>query len=293
MKVAVIGAGNVGAMTASRIVDANLADCVLIDIVPGLAKGKALDISDTRPLTGSLSEIEGTEDFKAMAGSNIVVITAGLARKPGMTRDDLLRKNRDILKDISKYIKDLCPDSIVIVVTNPLDAMSYLVMKETGFEPKKVIGMAGVLDSSRFINILLDKARSIDTGKVFMMGSHGDSMVPINRSSLDKELFNVSADRASKRGGEIVSYLKTGSAYFAPSMSTFYMVKSIINNEKKTLCVCAYLNGEYRENDIYIGVPAVLGSSGVEGILEINLTDDEKQLFKKSAQDIRDSIKKL
>ncbi|MFH1782341.1 MAG: malate dehydrogenase [Candidatus Omnitrophota bacterium] len=294
MKVTVIGAGNVGSMTASRIVDANLADCVLLDIVPGLAKGKALDMSDTRPLTGSTVNIIGTEDFKDMEDSNIVVITAGLARKPGMSRDDLLRKNGEIIRGISKHIKEVCKDAIVIVVTNPLDVMSYLVMKETGFPPERVIGMAGVLDSSRFINIISKKVRSLDVTKIFMMGTHGDSMVPINRNNkLGQDVFKESADRASKRGGEIVSFLKTGSAYFAPSQSVFYMVKAILDNEKKTVCASAYLKGEYGENDIYVGVPVVLGFKGIEEIIEINLTDEEKELFKKSIQVIRDSINKL
>ena len=294
MQIAIVGAGNVGAMTASRIIDDNLADVALMDIVPGLAKGKALDISDARPVFDSKAQIIGTEDYKDIKGSDIVVITAGLARKPGMSRDDLLQKNSKILTDISNQIKEYCPDSIIIVVTNPLDVMTYLVMKKTGFDPRRVIGMAGVLDSARFLNVVSEKAKSVDKDKIFMMGSHGDTMVAINRSeNLSKELFNQSSDRARQRGAEIVSHLKTGSAYFSPSASVFHMLKAIIKNENKTLCASVYLQGEYDEKDLYIGVPVKLGSSGIKEIIQIDLTDDEKTALKKSAQSIRSAINKL
>ncbi len=263
MKVAIIGAGNVGAMAASRVIDANLADVILLDIVPGLAKGKALDISDARPIFDSRVSILGTEDFKDIKGSSLVVITAGLARKPGMSRDDLLKKNSDIIKEVSSYVKKYCPLSIAIVVTNPLDVMSYLVMKTTGFNPKKVIGMAGVLDTARFINILGEKNKNIDEDKFLMMGSHGDTMVPVSRSkNIPEDVFREASEQARNRGIEIVKYLGTGSAYFAPSASVFFMLKAIIKNEKKTMCVSAYLEGQYGEKDIYIGVPVILGSSG-------------------------------
>lgn len=293
MKVAIIGAGNVGAMTASRIIDSGLADVVIIDIVPGLAKGKALDISDARPITGSLSNIEGSENFKDMQGADIVVVTAGLARGPGMSREDLLKKNSQIIKDISGQIKKYCLSPIVIVVTNPLDVMSYLVMKTTGFKPNRVIGMAGVLDSSRFVNIVFKNSRSIDDEGIFMMGSHGDTMVAINRSKdLKDESFMEGSERARNRGAEIVSYLKTGSAFFAPSAAVFYMLKAILKNEKKTMCCSAYLQGEYGERDVYIGVPVVLGSSGVTKVAEIDLTEEERKAFKKSVQQIREAISK-
>ncbi len=293
MKIAIIGAGNVGAMVASRVIDADLADVALVDIVPGMAKGKALDISDVRPIFNSSANIIGTENFEDMKGSDIVVITAGLARKPGMSRDDLLKKNSDIIKEVSSQVKKYCPSSMVIVVTNPLDAMSYLVMKTTGFDPKKVIGMAGVLDSARFINALWKKNQDIAQDKVLMMGSHGDTMVPINRSgNISKDLFNETSELARNRGIEIVKHLGTGSAYFAPSASVFFMLKAIIKNEKKTMCVSAYLEGQYSEKDIYIGVPVTLGSQGIEKIIEIGLTEEEKQAFKESARQIRESISK-
>ena len=291
MKVAIIGAGNVGAMTASRIIDADLGDVVLVDIVPGLAKGKALDISDARPITGSKSNIIGSEDFKDMEGSGIVVMTAGLARKPGMSRDDLLQKNAKIIKDVAGHIKKFCKSAIVIVVTNPLDAMSYIMMKETGFDPRKVIGMAGVLDSARFANVAPEK---IEKDKVFMMGSHGDTMVAINRSDkLKDDAFKQAADRARQRGAEIVAHLKTGSAYFSPSAAVFSMAKVIIKDEQKTLCASAYLDGEYGEKDLYIGVPIILSTSGVKKVIEIKLTDPEKTALETSAQSIRESMKNL
>ncbi len=294
MKVSVIGAGNVGAMTASRIIDADLADVALVDIVPGLAKGKALDISDARPIFNSKSRITGFEDFDSLRDSGVVVVTAGLARKPGMSRDDLLRKNSEIIKTISAEIKRFSPRSIVIVITNPLDVMTYLTLKETGFAPEKVMGMAGVLDSSRFINALCDKQAKTDTASVFMMGSHGDTMVPINRSeSLDGEAFNTGAERAKNRGAEIVGHLKTGSAYFSPSASAFYMVKAILKDEKNTLCASAYLNGQYGEKDICIGVPIVLGANGIEKIIEIDLTKEEKTRFTASAKTIKTKITTL
>ena len=294
MKVAIIGAGNVGAMVASRLIDANLADVVLMDIVPGLAKGKALDISDARSIFDSRAAIIGTEDFKDIELSNILVITAGFARKPGMSRDDLLNKNASILKEIASQIKKYCPSSIVIVVTNPLDEMSYLVLKTTGFEPSKVIGMAGVLDSTRFINIASQRVDFVDNDKIFIMGSHGDTMVPINRTeNLCKDIFKEVSERTRLRGGEIVSYLKTGSAFFAPSAAVFYMLKIILKNERKTVCASAYLRGEFGENDIYIGIPVVLGHSGIEKVIEIELTVQERENFKKSAQKIREGIKKI
>ncbi len=294
MKIAVIGAGNVGAMTASRIIDAGLADVVLIDIVPGMAKGKALDISDARPILDSEADIIGTENFEDMKGSDIVVITAGLARKPGMSREDLLKKNSDIIKGISLQIKKYCPSSIVIVVTNPLDVMSYLVMKTTGFNPKKVIGMAGVLDTARFINILKEKSKDIDEDKFLMMGSHGDTMVPINRSkNISSEVFFETSELARNRGAEIVKFLGTGSAYFAPSASVFFMLKAIIKDEKKTMCVSAYLTGQYGENSLYIGVPAIIGKSGIEKIVETELIPEEKLAFKRSADSIRQSLSSI
>ena len=291
MKIAIIGAGNVGAMTASRIIDADLADVVLVDIAPGMAKGKALDISDVRPIVNSSANIIGTENFEDMKGSDITIITAGLARKPGMSRDDLLKKNSEIIRDLSLQVKNYCPSSIVIVVTNPLDAMSYLVMKTSGFDPKKVIGMAGVLDTARFINILRERNKDIDEDKFLMMGSHGDTMVPVSRSkNIPDTVFREASELARNRGAEIVKYLGTGSAYFAPSAAVFFMLKAIIKDEKRVMCASAYLEGQYNEKDIYIGVPVILGASGIEKIIETKLTEEEKQAFKESTRQIRESI---
>jgi len=293
MKIAVIGAGNVGAMVASRVIDADLADVILLDVVPGLAKGKALDISDARPLFDSRATIAGSEDFKDMKDSDIVVITAGLARKPGMSRDDLLKRNAEIIKEVALHIKKYCPLSMVIVVTNPLDVMSYLVMKTTGFSPNKVIGMAGVLDTARFVNALWEKNHDVNPNNILMMGSHGDTMVPINRSdSISKILFEETSEQARNRGAEIVKYLGTGSAYFAPSASVFSMLETIVKKERKAVCVSAYLDGQYNEKDIYIGVPVILGAMGVDKIIEIDLAAEEKRDFKESARQIRESIAK-
>jgi len=293
MKVAVIGAGNVGAMTASRVIDADLADVVLLDVLPGLAKGKALDISDARPVSGSRAGITGTEEYRDIKGSDIVVITAGLARRPGMSRDDLLKKNSEIIKSVSVQVKNYCPSSIIIVVTNPLDVMTCLVMKTTGFDPKKVLGMAGVLDTARFINALRERNHDIDQDNVMMLGSHGDTMVPVNRSkNLSEEMFLEAAELARGRGAEIVKYFGTGSAYFAPSAAVFFMLKAIVKDEKKSMCVSAYLDGQYGEKDIYIGVPVVLGGQGIERIIEIELSKQEKQAFKESARQIRENITK-
>ncbi|MBU0759586.1 MAG: malate dehydrogenase [Candidatus Omnitrophica bacterium] len=294
MKVAIIGAGNVGAMVASRVVDSGLADVALIDIAPGLAKGKALDISDSRPITGSSSKIEGSEDLKDMRGAGIVVVTAGLARKPGMSRDDLIRKNSEIIKDVSLNIKKHASLAIVIIVTNPLDAMSYLTMKTAAFKPERVIGMAGVLDSARFINMVSSGSARMQSDRIFMMGSHGDTMVAINRSvDLDDKTFKEASEKARNRGAEIVGHLKTGSAYFAPSAAVFSMLRAILKDENRTVCCSAYLDGEYGEKDVYIGVPVTLGSSGVIKIIEIELTQQEKKAFKKSVRQIRDTIAKL
>jgi len=291
MKIAIIGAGNVGAMVASRAIDAGLADVILVDVVPGTAKGKALDIADARPVVNSKSRITGTEDFKDIKDSDIVVITAGLARKPGMSREDLLKKNAGIIKEVAVQVKKYCLSPIVIIVTNPLDVMSYLVMKATGFSPSKVIGMAGVLDTARFINALWERNQDVDRDKVLMMGSHGDTMVPVNRSeNISPEVFSETSQLARNRGAEIVKHLGTGSAYFAPSASVFFMLKAIIKNENKTLCASAYLNGQYGEKDIYIGVPVILNSSGIKEIIEIALTPEEKTRFQESAHQIRETI---
>lgn len=294
MKVAIIGAGNVGAMVASRVIDANLADVVLVDVVPGLAKGKALDISDTKPITHSTSHIVGTGDFSDIKGCEVVIVTAGLARKPGMSRDDLLKKNADIVKEVSGHIKKHCPSSIVIMVTNPLDVMAYLAMKVTGFDPKKVIGMAGVLDRARFISILSAEVKNIDDSAFFILGSHSDSMVPIKGSlSISEDMFKEVSGATKNRGAEIVNHLGSGSAYFAPSAGVFYMLKAIIKNEKKLTCISAYLTGQYGENDVYAGVPVILDSSGIREIVDISMAPEEKSLFKKSVQEIRENIHKL
>jgi malate dehydrogenase len=303
-KVAVIGAGAVGATLAQRIFESGLADVVLVDILDKIACGKALDLTDASPLTGSEKSITGTGDYKHIQGSSIVVVTAGLARKPGMTRDDLIARNAAIVKDVCVNIKREAPSAILIIVTNPLDSMTYLARKVTGFSDKKVFGMAGVLDGSRFIALIAEELKvprsSVET---FMMGSHGDTMVPVVSKTtvagtpveglMKPEALRRIIDRTCNRGAEIVSFLGTGGAYYAPSASVLKMVKSIINDSGETMTASAYLSGEYGLKDICIGVPCVIGKGGIEKIIEFGLSGEEKAALKRSAEAIRRSIEIL
>lgn len=303
-KVSVIGAGAVGAMLAMRVVESGLADVVLLDILKDAAIGKSLDILDASPVIGHEQFIRGTGDYAAIAGSDIVVVTAGLSRRPGMTREELASKNASIVKDVSSKIKEYAPSTIVIVVTNPLDAMTYLAFKTTGFKREHVFGMAGVLDGSRLIRLLADelkvKRSSVET---CILGSHGDTMVPLlshTRVSgrpiqelLPREKIDEIIKRARDRGAEIVGLLGAGSAYFSPSAAAFKMINAILNDTKEMLVVSACLNGEYGLKDIAIGVPCKIGRLGIEKIVELDLTEEEKGAFLKSAEVIRKSIKLL
>lgn len=300
-KVSVIGAGAVGATLAMRVAEAGLADVVLLDILKDVALGKSLDIGDASPVIGHERAILGANDYAAIDGSAIVVITAGLPRKPGMTREELISKNASIVKEVSNNIKAYAPSSIVMVVTNPLDAMTYLALKTTGFKREHVFGMAGVLDGSRFIQLIADelkvKRSSVQT---YVLGSHGDTMVPILSETrvsgrpiqelLPKERIDDIIKRTRNRGAEIVSLLGAGSAYFSPSAAAFRMINAVINDTKETLVVSAYLNGEYGLKDVPIGVPCKIGRLGIEKIVEINLSKEERAAFLRSAQSIRKSI---
>jgi len=297
-KVSIIGAGAVGATLAQRILESAIADVVLVDILKNMAQGKAFDLLDASSIVGHENNIIGTDDYSQICGSGIVVITAGLPRKPGMTRDDLVAKNSAIIKDVAGNIKKYAPKSIVIVVTNPLDTMTYLALKTTGFTKQKVIGMAGVLDEARFIYLLANELKvhrnSIET---YMLGSHGDTMVPLisktrvsNRNAvsvISKEKLDVIVKRTCDRGAEIVSLLGSGSAYYSPSAAVFKMVNIMINDTKETVSASAYLEGEYSLSDICIGVPCKLGKSGVENIVEMDMSEEERKSFLKSAQAIR------
>ena len=297
-KVSVIGAGAVGATLAQRIFEAGLADVVLVDILKNIACGKALDLIDAASVTGTEQTIVGTDDYKDIDGSDIVVITAGLPRKPGMSREDLIAKNAAIIRDVCGRIKTQAPNAIVIVVTNPLDSMTYLAWKLTGFPKERVFGMAGVLDGSRFAALLADQAKaprsSIET---YVLGSHGDTMVPVVSKTLvsgkpvtsvmPKATLENIVKRTRDRGAEIVSLLGTGSAYYSPSAAVFSMVSAILNDTKAVMTASAYMNGEYGLKDIFIGVPCKIGRAGIEKIVELELSSDEKFALDNSAQVIK------
>ncbi len=289
---------------AMRIAENDLADVVMVDIDGDIAKGKALDIEDSLATLGIDKKVLGTSDYKFIEGSDFVVITAGFARKPGMTREDLLQKNADVVRAISLKIKEYANKSIVIVVTNPLDVMTYLAWKVTGFDQKRVFGMAGVLDSARLGSILKTKIDvSLKDVKSYVLGSHGDSMVVIPEFTTikGKKISEVlSGDKLKEliastknRGAEIVSLLKSGSAYFAPSQSVYVMLENIVKGKEDVICASAYLDGQYGQKDIYIGVPVKLGKSGVSEIVKINLNNDELKQFEDSCNIVRNTIKSL
>lgn len=303
-KVSIIGAGGVGAALAQRILENDIADVVLVDIDEGISKGKAFDLQDASPIMGYEKDVEGTSDYSMIMYSSIVVITAGFPRKPGMSRDDLIQKNGYIVKDTALKIKEFAPNSIIIVVTNPLDIMGYLAYKISGFDRRRVMGMAGVLDSARLSNLTAEELNIMRTEvDSIVVGSHDDNMVPLltyskaQGRSLDiifDETKRASiVERTKKRGSEIVSLLKSGSAFFAPSAACFCMVKSILRNERLMLCASVYLNGEYGLRDLFIGVPVVLGRNGIEKIVELKLTNDELEKLKKAAELLKDSILKI
>ncbi len=303
-KVSIIGAGNVGATTALLIVQSGLADVVLFDIVDGMPQGKALDLAEACPLWNSSSRIVGTNRYSDTADSDIIVITAGLARKPGMSRSDLLHANANIVKGAALDVAKASPHSIIIVVTNPMDVMAQLVWKTTEFSCTRVMGMGGILDASRFRSFLsLELKVSPEDVEALVLGGHGDDMVPLPRFTtakgisvtelLPKKKIEALIERTRKGGAEIVSLLKSGSAYYAPAASAFQMVKSILMDEKRLLPCAAYLNGEYGIKDTYMGVPAILGKEGVEKIVEVKLMKEEKTQFKQSWTSVQKLIRQL
>ncbi|MBU0686270.1 MAG: malate dehydrogenase [Candidatus Margulisbacteria bacterium] len=303
-KITVIGAGNVGAECARQLASKNLGEIVLLDIVEGIPQGKALDMMQSGPVCGFDSNIVGTNDYKDTKNSDLVIITAGLARKPGMSRDDLLAKNAEIIKSCVKGAVKESPNCILLLVTNPLDAMVYLALKTSGFPSKRVLGMAPLLDASRMATFLaMELNISRREVKAMVLGTHGDLMVPIPRLTtaagkpitelLSKEKIEAIVKRTAQGGAEIVKHLKTGSAYYAPGACSAYMAEAIIKDKKESILTCAYVEGKYGLNDIYIGVPAVLGKGGVEEIVELELTAEEKAALQKSAASIRKNIEKL
>jgi len=297
-KVTVVGAGNVGATTGQRIVEQQLADVVLIDIVEGVPQGKALDLMESGPVEGYDFRLTGTNNYKDTANSDLVVITAGIPRKPGMSRDDLLRTNYEIVKGVTEQVVKNSPNCVIIVVSNPLDAMVQTSFRVSGFPKERVIGMAGVLDSARFRTfIAMELNVSVQNVHAFVLGGHGDTMVPLPRYStvsgipitelLPKETIDRLVQRTRDGGAEIVGLLKT-SAWYAPSSAVVEMVDAILNDRKKILPCAAYLEGEYGINGLYVGVPAKLGARGVEQVIQINLSLEERSALQKSAAAVKE-----
>jgi len=303
-KITVVGAGNVGASVAQYTVERELGDVVLVDVIEGVPQGKSLDLAQAGPIHGYDSRLLGSNGYEETADSDIVVITAGLARKPGMTRDDLLFKNAEIVGGVVEQVVARSKQAILILVTNPLDVMVQLAWKKSGFPTARVIGMAGVLDSARFRTFIARELDvSVENVTAFVLGGHGDTMVPLPRYStvagipitdlLPKDRIDALVQRTANGGAEIVNFLKTGSAYYAPAASTVEMVEAILKDKKKILPCAAYLDGQYGVKGLYVGVPVKLGRKGVEQIIEITLLPEEQAAFQKSAAAVRDLVDKL
>ncbi len=305
-KVTVVGAGNVGANVAQRLVEKELCDVVLVDLVEGLPQGKALDLLESGPLQDYDSLLVGTNTYEATEESDIIVVTAGLARKPGMSRDDLLLKNASIVQEVVLQAARYSPHAVIVVVSNPLDAMCHVAKAASRFPRERVVGMAGVLDSARLRTFIAQELGvSVESTQAFVLGGHGDTMVPMIRYStvggipiselLPKEKIDSLIQRTREGGAEIVKLLKTGSAFYAPSAAVAEMVESILHDEKKILPCSAYLTGEYGISDLFMGVPVKLGCRGVEQVIQINLTTEERAALQKSAaavQELVDILKK-
>ena len=301
-KITVVGAGNVGATTAQRLAEKELArTVVLVDVIEGVPQGKALDQYESAPIEGFDTRVVGANDYGPAAGSEVVVVTAGIARKPGMSRDDLVRTNADIVKQVSQQIKHSCPKAIVVVVSNPLDVMCWVTKQVTGFPRERVIGMAGVLDTARYRAFLAEALDvSVRDIQAMVLGGHGDTMVPLISYTtvsgipvtqlLDKAKLDKIVDRTRNGGAEIVAFLKTGSAYYAPSSAVVQMVESIVLDQKRLLPCAAWLEGEYGLSGMYCGVPCKLGRNGLEKIVEVELRADEKSALKKSAEAVKQTM---
>lgn len=303
-KVSIIGAGMTGSTTAHWLAEREIADIVLVDVVEGMPQGKALDLQQALPVIGKDVTITGSNDYAATAGSDIVVITAGLPRKPGMSRDDLLFANADIVRKAAEETIRLSPDAIYVILTNPLDVMAYLTLKVTGVAPERVIGQAGVLDSARMrAFVAMELGVSVENIHCYVLGGHGDEMVPLTRASnvagfpladiLPADRLEAIVERTRKGGGEIVSLLKTGSAYYAPAAAVTQMVDAILKDKHLIVPAAAYLSGEYGLKDIFFGAPVQLGRKGVEKILEYSLAPEELAALQKSAAGVAENIAKL
>lgn len=303
-KISVVGAGNVGATVAQLIAYKELGDVVMVDIVEGLPQGKALDLLEAGPVEGYDTQVTGANHYEATANSHIVVITAGIARKPGMSRSDLINTNANIVRAVTEQVVKYSPEAYLIVVSNPLDAMVHLAKHVSGFPKNRVVGQAGVLDSTRFRTFIAQELQvSVEDTQAFVLGGHGDTMVPLPRYStvagipithlLPKETIDRLVQRTRDGGGEIVNLLKSGSAFYAPGASVVQMVEAIVKDKKRVLPCTAYLEGEYGLHNIYFGVPVKLGAGGVEQIIEIELMAEERAALQASAKEVEDTIKQL
>ncbi len=304
-RITVVGAGHVGATCAQRLAEKELArEVVLIDIIEGIPQGKGLDQWESAPIEGFDSHVIGANDYEAAANSDLFIVTAGIARKPGMSRDDLLKTNAGIVESVSKEIARVAPDSIIIMVSNPLDVMSYVAMRTTGFPRERVIGMAGVLDTARYRSFIsLELGVSVEDIQALVLGGHGDTMVPLVSYTtiagipltqfLEQERIDALIDRTRKGGAEIVGHLKTGSAYYAPSAAAVQMAEAIVKDKRRILPCAAYLEGEYGQEGIFLGVPCQLGEGGLQRIIEVELTESEAEALAKSAEAVRETIGSL
>ena len=303
-KITVIGAGNVGATAAQRACEKELANVILVDIVEGMPQGKSLDLCEASPIECHDARITGTNAFEETAGSEVIIVTAGIARKPGMSRDDLIKTNAGIVDNVVREAAALSPDAVIIIVSNPLDAMCHVALKASGFPPERVIGMAGVLDSARFRYFIAEALNvSVESTHAFVLGGHGDTMVPLPRYStvagipitelLSPEKIEALCERTATGGAEIVGLLKTGSAFFAPASGAVEMAEAIMRDKKKILPCACYLQGEYGYKDLYIGVPVKLGKGGAEEIIEIKLTEEEKKKLDYSANAVQGLVDTL
>ena len=303
-KVSIIGAGMTGSTTAHWLAEREIADIVLVDIIEGMPQGKALDLTEAMPVIGKDVSVVGSNDYEATKGSDIVIITAGLPHKPGMSRDDLLVTNAKIVADVAKQTLKYSPDAIYIVLTNPLDVMTYLTWKVTGLPTHRVMGQAGILDSARMrAFVAMETGVSVENIHCYVLGGHGDDMVPLTRHSniagvplekyLPKDKLEAIVERTRKGGGEIVSLLKKGSAFYAPAAALAQMAEAILKDKHLIVPATVYLDGEYGEKDIFVGVPAMLGRKGVEKVIEYDLNEEEKAAFKKSADHVRSNVAKL
>ena len=303
-KITIVGAGFVGSTAAHWIAAKELGDIVLVDIIEGIPQGKGLDLLEASPIEGFDLHVVGTNDYADTAGSDVIVVTSGAPRKPGMTREDLIKVNANITRDCISKAAPLSPNAVIIMVNNPLDTMAYLAKQVSGFPKNRVVGQAGVLDSARYRTfIAIEAGVSVEDVQAMLMGGHGDEMVPLPRFTtiggipvtefVTQARLDAIVDRARKGGGEIVNLLKTGSAYYAPGAAAVQMVEAVLRDKKRVIPCAAYLEGEYGLNDIYFGVPVVLGAGGVEKVIELPLNEDEMALVRKSADGVRASIETL